>query len=200
MELQAYKKYSFYLIMSLVLTTIGTFIGSSMDLADNVLAYGIASIVIILLFSFSSGMFKKLMFVVFCIGEGVFLTPIIDYYTSTSFYGCLLATTIVVSIFAFIGFKAKNLSGLGAILFPCLLGVVAYYIVGWFIPLPSISLLVIVLFIGYVSYDMNRFKLEVQRYGGNLSNDEILDHVMNMYLDIINIFLHLLSIFGDSND
>lgn len=200
MELQAYKKYSFYLILSLILTTIGTFIGTDLALSDNAFTYGIVSIVIMLLFMFTKGTLKKIMFTMFCLGEGIFLTPIVDYYSSTSLYGCLLATTITVAIFAFIGYKARNLSLLGGMLFTSLICILLYNIVGLFIYLPSISLIIIIVFSLYVSYDMNRFKLAVTQSNGYLSNDEILHHVMDMYLNIINILIHLLSIFGSKDD
>lgn len=196
----AYRKYIFYLIISLMLTTIGAFIGNQITLFESSIPYFIISIIAIIVLFFSSGFLKQLALVVFCFSEGFALSSLMNYYSTDILFGCLLITTIVVIILGLIGLRAKNLSFLGTILFPLLIGIVIYYLISMVIPLPSISLLVIFVFVGYVSYDINEFKLAVENSNGCLSNDEIINFVVDMYLDIINIFIELLSLIGDLSD
>lgn len=196
----AYRKYIFYLMISLMLTTIGAFVGNQITLFESSTPYFIISIVSMMILFFSSGFLKQLALVVFCACEGFALSSLMNYYSSDIIFASLLITTIVVFVFAIIGLKAKNLSFLGRILFPLLICVLVYYIVNIFIPLPSISLLVILIFTGYVSYDMNRFKRAVESSNGCLTNDEIIDFVVDMYLNIINLFIEMLSIINDLKD
>lgn len=192
-----YKKYIYYLILSLILTTIGTFIGGYLSIED-IAVYSIFSIILLLFFLFSKGRLKRVLFYLFLIGEGITLTPILANYTVISIFGCLLITTLVVIIFAIIGLKVRDLGFLGGILSVCLISLIVYNLINIFIPLPSIALLGVIIFCAYVSYDINCFKNDAKF--GDLSDEEILDSVMNMYLDILNLFIQILKAFGDSDD
>lgn len=199
MENKNYEKYIKYLILSLILTTIGAFIGGFLP-RGFIMIYGISSLILLIVFMFSKGSFKRNVFYIFSIGEGVTLAPMLSHFTSVSLFGCLLITTFIVTTFTIVGLKTKNLSFLSEILFICLLSILLYCIVGIFIPLPSISLVIIVIFCLYVAYDINCFKRDSNANPNGLSDEEILDSVMNIYLDIINIFIHIVSIFGGSDD
>lgn len=192
-----YKKYSFYLMISLLLTLVGTFIGSYFVNSASINVIIILSFVLIFAFLFTKGTIKKIIFFIFCLGEGITLTPILYYYTGANLMWCLVLTVLITGIFLIIGFKAKNLGFLGGILSVSLIGLILYMFIGIFVPLPSLALIGVVVFCGYISYDINMFKRRVE-YG--VSDDEILEHVMNMYLDILNLLLYILRLFGKSDD
>lgn len=191
MKNNLYKKYSFYLIMSLIITTIGVFLGQFLPL-EGVIIYSIFSIILVIAFLFTKGKIKRILFFLFCLGEGATLTPIIIRFSNISVLGIILLTTLMVSIFVLIGYKCKNLSFLGGTLFICLIGFVLYNILGLFFNLPILSLFGVGLFCVYVSYDFNQFKNNAN--STIMSDDDVLDSVMEIYLDILNIFVNLLEI------
>lgn len=191
-----YLRYCMYLILSLILTTIGAGIGVHININYKVLL--VLSIVLILIFMFAKGIVKQFAFIIFCFGEGLCLSPIVYSISNTSLMLCLGLTTLIVGICMIIGLISKDLSGWQNYLFVVLTVIVLYGIVGIFITLPNIAWIIILVFALYVCFDMNCFKLDSRNR--TMSNDEILDHVMNMYLDILNILIELIKIFGDSDD
>ena len=107
------------------------------------------------------------------------------------------ATTAAVTIAAgAYGYTTKrDLSGLGGLLFVGLLGVLVASLVGLFVQLPllylGISAVSAVLFTGFLVYDLNR----VANARGATEGETILLAV-SVYLDILNLFLALLRLFG----
>lgn len=191
-----YLRYCMYLILSLILTTIGAGIGVHINI--NYKALLVLSIVLILIFMFAKGIVKQFAFIIFCFGEGLCLSPIVYSISNTSLMLCLGLTTLIVGICMIIGLTSKDLSGWQNYLFVALTVIVLYGVVGIFINLPNIAWIIILIFSLYVCFDMNSFKLESRNR--TMSKDEILEHVMEMYLDILNILIELIKIFGDSDD
>ena len=66
--------------------------------------------------------------------------------------------------------------------------------VSLFIPLPSINLIIMILFSLYIVYDMNVF-ISLVRYN-YISNDDIINSVIQMYLNILNLLIAILDIIG----
>lgn len=192
---KAYLKYSSYLLLSLFTTLVGTIIGQFLN-PESIKMFAILSFVLIFAFLFSKGTLKKILFFVFCLGGGILLTPILYYYTKASIIWCLVLTIAITMVFLFIGMKAKNLGFLGGFLFIGLLSLLLYTILSIFIPLPALSLIGVVLFCGYISYDINCFKREAN---DSMRDEDILEHVMNMYLDILNLLLYILKLFGNDD-
>lgn len=185
----SYKKFASYLMLSLLLTMAGAYLGGNIKVQITTISTAIPFILIVM-FSLSKGIFKKIFFSVFCFGEGLTIAPILSFYTDVELYKCLLLTFMITAVFLIIGYKSKNLGHLGKILFIALIGLLLYQIVNIFLTLPSIALLAVILFSLYIAYDINVFKKKVER--GIINDDEILTHVMSIYLDIINVFIYLL--------
>jgi FtsH-binding integral membrane protein len=107
------------------------------------------------------------------------------------------ATTAAVTLAAgAYGYTTKrDLSGLGGVLFVGLIGVLVASLVGLFVQLPwlyiGISAVAAVLFTGFLVYDLNR----VARTRGASEGTAILLAV-SVYLDVLNLFLALLRLFG----
>lgn len=187
----SYKKFASYLMLSLLLTIVGAYFGGNIQIKATMMSF-IVPLLLIVMFSMAKGVFKKIFFAVFCFGEGLTLAPILNFYTDVELYKCLLLTFMITVVFLIIGYKSKDLGSLGKVLFIALIGLLLYQIVAIFITLPSIAILAVILFSLYIAYDINLFKKRAQR--GLISDDEVLTHVMNIYLDIINLFMYLLEL------
>jgi len=132
--------------------------------------------------------------------EGMALGLILESYVARGLGGVVLnaaATTAAVTLAAgAYGYTTKrDLSGLGGILFVGLIGVVVASLVGIFVQLPllyiGISAVAAVLFTGFLVFDLNR----VAKSRGATEGQAILLAV-SVYLDIFNLFLALLRLFG----
>lgn len=192
----AYRRYFMYLLLSILTTVIGAIVGESflIEFVYNLSTFGILAFTIIplLLLMLSKGTMKQIMLYVFCFIEGVFLSPVLGFYTSTSLITALGLTIIDVIIFAFIGYKIrnKNINLLGKMLSMALISVLIYNVVGLFIVLPSINLIIMMVFSLYIVYDSHSFINAVN--SRQLTNDEVIEFVINMYLNILNVFLAIL--------
>lgn len=192
--MDAYKKFSFYLMLSLLLTTVGAYCGGLIETRVTIL-HIVIPIILIIAFSMAKGTLKKVFFAIFCFGEGFTLAPILSFYTETSLFQCMILTFLITAMFVVIGYKAKDLGNLGKFLFMALIGFIIYQMIGLFINLPSLAILGVILFSLYIAFDINMFKRKVQY--GYVSEDDIISSVMNIYLDIINLFLYLLRLLKD---
>jgi modulator of FtsH protease len=132
--------------------------------------------------------------------EGMALGLILEAYVAQGLGGVVLnaaATTAAITLAAgAYGYTTKrDLSGLGGILFVGLIGVIVASLVGIFVQLPllyiGISAVAAVLFTGFLVFDLNR----VAKSRGATEGQAILLAV-SVYLDIFNLFLALLRLFG----
>jgi modulator of FtsH protease len=132
--------------------------------------------------------------------EGMLLGLILEAYVARGLGGVVLnaatATGAVALGAGAYGYTTKrDLSGLGGILFVGLLGVIVASIVGIFVQLPllyiGISAVAAVLFTGFLVFDLNR----VARSRG-VSEGQAILLAVSVYLDIVNLFLALLRLFG----
>jgi modulator of FtsH protease len=132
--------------------------------------------------------------------EGMLLGQILDAYIRGGMGGVVVnagLTTAAVALAAgAYGYTTKrDLSGMGGILFIGLLGVLVASLVGIFVQAPllyiGISAVAAVLFTGFLVFDLNR----VAAMRGASEGTTILLAV-SVYLDIVNLFLALLRIFG----
>ena len=132
--------------------------------------------------------------------EGMLLGLILEAYVARGLGGVVLnaaSTTAAVTLAAgAYGYTTKrDLSGMGGILFVGLLGVIVASVVGIFVQLPmlyiGISAVAAVLFTGFLVFDLNR----VANSRGATDGQAILLTV-SVYLDILNLFLALLRLFG----
>jgi len=132
--------------------------------------------------------------------EGMLIGLILESYIARGMGAVVLnavLTTAAVTLAAgTYGYTTKrDLSGMGGILFVGLLGVIIASVVGIFIQLPllyvGISAVAAVLFTGFLVFDLNR----VAQMRGATEGQAILLTV-RVYLDIVNLFLALLRLFG----
>lgn len=144
------------------------------------------------------------LFVVFSALEGVALTPLLAQYTMSSvFYvfGIASAMFIVMALYGWL--TNSDLSSMGNILFMGLVGLVIANIVNMFVRSSSFSLGIAVIgvaiFAMLIAYDIQKLKNYSQQV---LASPEdagkfALMGALGLYLNLINIFIYLLRIFGD---
>lgn len=164
----------------------------------------IAEVVVVLLFSF---LFKKLppvivgiLFFVYAMLNGVTLSTIFILFKLSSIVWLFIASAVLFGGMAFYGYKTKkDLSSWKTLLFSILIIGIILSLINLFIGNSMIDIIldwvILFVFFGITAYDMNKIKA--------LQEDEALDqsklHIygaMELYLDFINIFLRILSLYG----
>ena len=125
---------------------------------------------------------------------GVLLTFFITAYSSSTIYSAFLATgIIVVSMIIISTIFPSFFLGLGRVLFFALIGSLVVELIGgllFHLSLGIMDYIVVVIFAGYIGFDWAK----AQAYPKTLDN--AIDSAADIYVDIINIFIRLLSIMG----
>lgn len=200
----------FWMFLGLLGTAIVAWYTYSSGLFINILAndaFGIlliAEIVVVLLFSF---LFRKLsptavgiLYFIYAAINGVTMSTIFVVFELNSIILLFVASSVLFGGLALYGYKtSKDLSNWRTLLFGTLLIGLIVSLVNLFMKNSMLDIIldwvILLVFFGITIYDMNKIK--------QLSLDENLDksklHIygaMELYLDFINIFLRILSIFG----
>lgn len=146
----------------------------------------------------------KISFLLYSFVSGLTFSSIFVIYEITSVMFVFLITSIVFAIFAVIGVVTKiDLTKIGTYLMMALVAVLLCTLVNMFLNSPSfdliLSIAIVLIFIGFTAYDVQK----IIRLGElSLINEDNLAiyGALELYLDYINLFLHLLSIFGNAKD
>ena len=146
----------------------------------------------------------KINFLLYSFVNGLTFSSIFILYEMTSVMFVFLITAVLFAIMAAIGaFTKIDLTKLGTYLLMALFGVILCTIVNIFLNSSSfdliISILTVLVFIGLTAYDVQRIKRVIERNPFAEDNVAIFG-AFELYLDYINIFLHLLNLFGNNND
>ena len=169
----------------------------------------IVELVAVLLFSL---LFRKLpavvvsiLYFVYAIINGVTLASIFAIYQMSSIIYLFAISAIAFAVLGFIGYKTKkDLSSWGIYITVFLIAGIILSLVNLFIIKSSmldlvIDWLILALFCGVTIYDINKIKL-LQSIP-EINQEKIYIYcAMQLYLDFINIFLRILSIFGKRRD
>lgn len=168
----------------------------------------IAELVVVIVFSL---LFKKLpptivgiLYFVYAMINGVSLSVIFVVFELNSIVWLFIASAILFGGMALYGYKTnKDLSNWKTLLFGILIVGLILSLINLFLGNSTLDIIldwvILFVFFGVTAYDMNKIK--------QLQDDESLDqsklHIygaMELYLDFINIFLRVLSIFGKRKD
>jgi FtsH-binding integral membrane protein len=107
--------------------------------------------------------------------------------------GTTAAVTLIAGTYGYT--TKRDLSGLGSILFIGLLAVIVASFIGFFLHIPLfflvLSAITALLFTGFLVFDLNRVA-----NAGEVSQGDTILLAVSVYLDIFNLFLALLRIFG----
>lgn len=166
-------------------------------------------LVVVLLFNF---LFKKLsptavgiLFFIYSMVNGVTLCTVFAVFELNSVISLFVASSLIFAILGYIGYNTnKDLSSWGTYLSVFLIvGIILSLINLFFLKSSGFDLmldwLILALFFGITVYDINKMKA---LQASHLFDDNKI-HIycaMQLYLDFINIFLRILSIFGKRKD
>ncbi len=128
---------------------------------------------------------------------GVVITPFVQKYDPSIVQKAALFTAVLTGIMTLLGATfPKFFKGLGSILFWALLASIIAEIVMLFMGyrLAIMDWIVAVIFLGFIGYDY------VMALEDKPTADAAVDRAVALYLDIINLFIRILSIIGDSDD
>lgn len=200
-----------WMFMGLFATGIVSFVTYSTGYINSLAlsgGFGIVLIVELLVVILFSLLFRKLspfwasiLFFIYAIVNGLTLSTIYVIYELSSIMLVFFATAIFFGILALIGYKTdKDLTKLGTILTVALIVALIVSIINIFVGATIIDIIldwvIIAIFAGLTMYDMQR----IRHYESQMPEKGYIYGAMDLYLDFINMFLRLLSLFGKSRD
>lgn len=145
-----------------------------------------------------------IMFVVYSILTGITLSSILMVYTSESVALTFFVTAGTFGAMALYGTVTnKDLSGMGSILFMALIGLIIASVANWFFHSSGLAMIIsyagVLIFVGLTAYDAQKIKNMLSVYGSEVNEASMKIALMGsleLYLDFINLFLHLIRILG----
>ncbi len=175
-------------------------------LIDNFTIITILEVVIAIVFSLMlnklSDTVAKILYLVYSALTGVTFSVIFMAFEMSSILWVLLATAIIFGVFALIGSKLKmDLSGFGTFLLIALFGMIILSLINMFVLDAALDMTIcfvsILIFSGFITYDINRI-LKLSKF--QIEEKYAVFWAFQLYLDIINIILDLLSLGGKRKD
>ena len=142
----------------------------------------------------------KISFLIYSFVSGITFGTIFLIYEMTSIMFIFLITSAIFAIFALFGSVTKiDLSKIGVYLLMALIAAIICLIVNIFIGSSTfdliISIIIVIIFVIFTAYDVQQIKY--------LSSSNVIEEdnlaiygALTLYLDYINLFIHLLNIFG----
>lgn len=144
---------------------------------------------------------SAILFTLYSVINGVTLSFIFLMYTTASIVSIFFVAAGIFGVMAVYGLVTKrDLTSLGSFLFMALLGIIVVSVVNMFMGNAMVDTVVsavcVLVFIGITAYDTQKIK-RLSAYS-NTENITCLALMgaLEIYLDFINIFLRLLSLFG----
>lgn len=143
------------------------------------------------------------LFLLYCFTTGLTLSVIFLVYTAASIASVFFITAGMFAAMSLYGFFTKqDLSGMWRILIMGLFGIIIASLINMFMRSAAadyvISIIAVLIFTGLTAYDTQRLK--AMNIIGNEWTDEgrkeSIIGALTLYLDFINLFLRLLSLFG----
>jgi len=134
---------------------------------------------------------------------GLSLSSIFLVYTGTSITRVFFITAASFGALSLYGYTTKkDLSGWGSFLFMGLIGIIIASIVNLFLASSAmqfaISVIGVLVFAGLTAYDTQQIKeMYSANDDGTLSGRKAIMGALRLYLDFINLFMMLLSLFGN---
>ena len=163
-----------------------------------------APLVAILAMSFAVDRFSKsqlqLFLQVFAALMGLSFATIFAVYTMGSIFTAFMGAAVLFGTMSFYGyFTKKDLTSLGQFMIVGLIAIIIASIINIFIGSTVmqmvISALAIIIFLGLTAYDTQKIR-QIVSVGGDTGKEEVMG-ALTLYLDFINLFIHLLQLFGN---
>ena len=134
---------------------------------------------------------------------GLSFAGIFIVYTVGSIVSAFMGAAVLFGTMSFYGyFTKRDLSGMGQMLFVGLIAIIIASIINIFLGNSLfqivISAVAILIFLGLTAYDTQRLR-ELVSYERDTQRAEIMG-ALSLYLNFINLFIHLLQLFGTRRD
>ena len=138
-------------------------------------------------------------YLLYCFVSGLTLSSICYVFDLGSIFVTFLATSAMFGVMAFIGHKTeKDLTKFGTILLFSLIPIILVSIINIFIGSSTLdfalSIIIVLIFCGVTAYDMQKIK-RLSMIGYDEKKLGIIG-ALDLYLDYINIFIHLMQLIG----
>ncbi len=169
---------------------------------------GIVEIAVVLLFSW---LFKKaspvvvtILYFLYAVINGVTMSVIFAAFSmNTIFYAFLTSSLLFAGLAAYGYFTKKDVTKLGSVCMVALVVGLVMSIINLFLGNTVLDIIldwvILAIFVGLTVYDMNRIKYLNEEL--DCPDEKLYIYgAMELYLDFINIFIRLLSIFGRRRD
>ncbi|MFZ2619799.1 MAG: Bax inhibitor-1/YccA family protein [Alphaproteobacteria bacterium] len=143
------------------------------------------------------------LFALYSAMNGAMLAPLVWAYTGASVATAFITAAGMFAAMSVYGYTTnRSLNGLGSFLFMGLIGIVIASVVNIFMQSSQmsfvISLLAVPLFAGMTAYDTQKIKEMGMAAGDDVSRSRMaVMGALQLYLDFINMFIHLLQLLGD---
>jgi hypothetical protein len=148
-----------------------------------------------------------LMFVLYSVLNGATMSFIFLVYTASSITNVFLISAATFAVMALYGYFTKtDLSSLGKILLMALIGIIIASIVNVFTKSQGLAIILnylgVLVFVGLTAYDSQKIKAMLAQApdAGEGAQKIALLGALSLYLDFINLFLHLLRILGEKRN
>ena len=145
----------------------------------------------------------KVCFLLYSFVSGLTFASIFVYYAIDSIMIIFLVAAIIFAVMAIIGYTTNvDLTRIGTYLFFALVAVLVVALINIFIGSSMLAMIIsivcVLIFIGITAYDIQ--KIKALENSGLPKENLAIYGALDLYLDFINLFIHLLSIFGKSRD
>jgi FtsH-binding integral membrane protein len=143
------------------------------------------------------------LFIIQAILLGIFISSIFIIYELGSIALIFFVTSIIFLLLSLFGYFTKiDLTSLGPILSVGLIGIIIVSVINIFLGNglidTIISVIAVIIFIGFTMYDTQKLK-EISRINESheMMSKLAIIGALSLYLDYVNLFLNLLSLFGN---
>jgi len=179
-----------------------TILGWIVILSPLIMIFGLASMM-----RKSTAVIMLIGLILFSVLIGMSLSYIFLIYTGSSLVLTFIITAGLFALLSFVGmFTSVDLTNWGTFFMFALIGLIISMIANWFIQSPTmhyvISGIAIVVFLGLTAYDTQKLK-DIglgMTYGSDETKKLAIWGALDLYLDFINLFVHLLQFIGVSKD
>ena len=187
-------------ILSLIFSSKVTFFG--LIIAEFALVFAISGAINRLSLSTAT-----LLFILYSVINGATLSTIFFAFSVATIGKVFFITAGTFGAMALVGYTTKtDLTSMGKLLFMALLGIIIASVVNMFVASSGLDLILsyvgVLVFVGLTAYDTQKIKQMCQAApdASESSQKLALIGALSLYLDVINLFLYLLRIFGNNRD
>jgi FtsH-binding integral membrane protein len=146
----------------------------------------------------------QMMFWLFATLMGLSLSSVFLIYTGASIARAFFITSTVFGAMSLYGYTTKkDLTSMGSFMMMGLIGIIVLSVVNMFLQSTAMQFMIsaaaLFIFIGLTAYDTQKLKTTYYRLGGDsdMAKKVGIMGALSLYLDFINIFIHLLRFVGD---